>query len=593
VERPGSEARLARTPDGWWLHFEEQDSVVARFQLWSQAKRKYLRPDLPKLAKGEAPSSMSQFQRTDWTASYYRACPYFGYRGWFLDVINEHGDRADLPAYARYGLARAYSSAARCRLDDLQAEGPPGYGFLSSDEDRLEEAELAAYLDLFRKACRAFTELAASDPSFETHVGEAGLKRDHEFMTGYMDLLMAGEPDAARECVPLGCYTPFYRDLAQAYLASCDSNAVLFTNGDTDTFPLWYVQLVEGYRRDVLVLNLSLLNVPRYIRAMRDGHLGSLPAGWRSSDRFYASPLAEYALLRQGDDTLDLSEATSLLEQADLTPRAAHERNITLPTRRFRMNGPDGTAITWEVPKHYLLRSAIAVFDLLAHNPTRPFHWAVTTGPDAYLGLSGHFALQGLTYKLVRDGVRTDPSEQGVPARVMTRRSSEVFRALFSKPSLDTASINRMRLVTNYVLQVTNTAEAMAAEGDTTGASDLVLRCLATFPNERWPFERVMIKPIELLWDLGRGAEADSLGRLLMDNLKHRPARKGPVDGAADIDQERKIREAVLDRLRIVAGTHGRQQFIAYLDALPATWPDPLVIKQYWPGAARPTSGEH
>lgn len=72
-------------------------------------------------------------------------------------------------------------------------------------------------------------------------------------------------------------------EYARNMLVCLDQNAIIFTNGDNDTFPLWYIQEVEGFRRDVRVVNLSLLNTPWYIKQCRDNP-PKVPISWNDEE---------------------------------------------------------------------------------------------------------------------------------------------------------------------------------------------------------------------------------------------------------------------------------------------------------------------
>mgnify|MGYP000005125520 CR=1 FL=1 len=160
-------------------------------------------------------------------------------------------------------------------------------------------------------------------------------------------------------------------DMSYNMLQSCEPDGIIFTNGDNDTFPLWYLQEVEGIRKDVTVANLSLLNTAWYIKQLRD-----------------LRPREKRFIFLNDDDINKIASR--------LNPWKT--RNVTLPYKTEKQ-------ITWKVKPTYG-GQALKVQDMMVLqiiNDTRwkyPIYFAVTVSPSNKLGLDNYLTMEGLTFKL-------------------------------------------------------------------------------------------------------------------------------------------------------------------------------------------------
>ena len=162
-------------------------------------------------------------------------------------------------------------------------------------------------------------------------------------------------------------------DMAYNMLQTCKPNAILFTNGDNDTFPLWYLQEVEGIRKDVSVTNLSLLNTPWYIKQLKS----------RNKDNPFVK------ITEEEINSLDF--------------KAWSRGLFSLPAPKDSLNSTG--KIEWELKPTYL-DVALRVQDLMVlyiirdNNWNRPIYFAVTVSPTSMLNLDEYLTMEGLAYRL-------------------------------------------------------------------------------------------------------------------------------------------------------------------------------------------------
>ena len=172
------------------------------------------------------------------------------------------------------------------------------------------------------------------------------------------------------------------QDYAHNILQTCRQNAVLFTNGDNDTYPLWYLQEVRGVRKDVRVVNLSLLNTSWYIKQLRDFE-PRLPIPY-SDDQI---------------ETLTTNEADEVIRSGRFWPKA---------------KAVSAGGITWEIPKNpymYLRAQDVMIWKTIAWaEGKRPIYFAVTVPQENTVGLEPFLVMEGMALRLGdRRGVLIDP----------------------------------------------------------------------------------------------------------------------------------------------------------------------------------------
>jgi len=309
------------------------------------------------------------------------------------------------------------------------------------------------------------------------------------------------------------------RDYAANFLNSVDQDAIIFTYGDNDTYPLWYAQEVENIRPDVRVVNLSLIAVDWYIDLLRykmnespvidlglsqdkmRGNLRNQVLYTRQPDNNCANDqplsLAQFMAGIERDQPVELRNGGSLATQYQSC-------NVSIAVDQAKLSQapwlvPAGEQPVGRIPINLndrrLLKDEIAILDIINSNLyKRPIYWAVTCQRSKLMGLEDYMELEGLALKLTVTQNRAGDPQLGLigSGGINAEKSADLIMNKWAWGNFDKVkthisssyqpAIQSMQLVTlrtmNDLLQAGKTEEALAV-GD---------KYFEAFPDMNFPF---------------------------------------------------------------------------------------------------------
>ena len=324
--------------------------------------------------------------------------------------------------------------------------------------------------------------------------------------------------------------------MAKSYLSSCDKNAILFTIGDNDTFPLWYAQEIEKFRTDVKIVNTSLFMTDWYIDQMKMKSYESDPLPISFKHNEYVGDKLDYvAHIPKIETRWDVKDFIAFIKNPKSTVEMQNGQTIHFyPTNKIRIpidkntiiknkvvspqyNDSIVSAIDIDIKGSAIYKNRLMMLDLIANNNwKRPIYFSGGSfDDDDYIWMKDYMQLEGMVYKLVP--VKTVMKKDGSQMD-MGQIDSEIMYNKVMKWDWGNSESNRIyhdpetrRNSITYRMNLSRLMNQLIKEGKKEKAKNVIDLAMTKMPLDKFDYYSLVDPFAEGYYKVGEKAKAQQL----------------------------------------------------------------------------------
>ncbi len=339
----------------------------------------------------------------------------------------------------------------------------------------------------------------------------------------------------------------FSVDAARNFLASCAPNAILFTGGDNDTFPLWYVQEVENFRTDVRVIVLSYFDTDWYVEQMTRPVNESEALPFSLDPQRYQKGTNDvlYVMEKEGLNAISAREYLNLINSGSELLRMKTSGKTVLnmvPSRNLILEVDSSflandeivppqfkdlfvPQMNLQVGGNYVTKGTLMLLDLIvSNNWERPIYFNNTSLSTLGLNISEHVVMEGLTYRLLPIRKPDTLREELVNTDLAMKNYMENFAFRGMNDSNVYLDEEYRRFTSNHRSALNSIALALLDENRMEDAAKLLNFGLTTIPDKAVPYDLSSGQSVPLFFEVGEDEKAleivDKISKRSLDMIE-------------------------------------------------------------------------